>query len=192
MHAPPRISARADHGANAHGMRILIPAREVRARIVELGRAVTQDFGGEEIILIGVLKGALLFTADLARAVSAPVRLDFIEVSSYGDATRSSGIVQMVRDFGDPLEGRNVLLVEDIIDTGLTLNYLLELIQARRPARVEVAALLCKTEKSQLKRPARYVGFELEGDPFVVGCGMDYQGLYRNLDHAAVAFESES
>lgn len=158
---------------------------EIALRVRALGDAINRDYAGQTLTAIGILKGSFLFLADLVRVLNIPVAIDFIQTSSYGDATESSGEVRILRDFEGSLAGRHVLLVEDIIDTGLTLNYLWDLIEARRPASVAIAAMFVKEGKQRLNHPIRYAGFALVGDPFIVGYGMDYRGLYRNLDHVA-------
>lgn len=150
--------------------------------MAELGARITADYAGQSLTLIGALKGCYMFMADLCRHIDLPLYIDFIEVSSYGDSTESSGIVKITKDFKHSITDQHVLLVEDIVDTGLTLNYLMDLLQTRRPASLAIAALLVKPEKQQLQHPLAYHGFEIE-DRFVVGYGMDYQGYFRNLDY---------
>lgn len=163
---------------------VLIPGDAIRKRVIELGAQISADYAGQSLTLIGALKGCYVFMADLCREIDLPLYVDFIEVSSYGDSTESSGIVKITKDFKHSITDQHVLLVEDIVDTGLTLNYLMDLMATRRPASLNIAALLVKPEKQQLKHPLKYFGFEIE-DRFVVGYGMDYQGYYRNLDHIA-------
>ncbi|MEQ9367175.1 MAG: hypoxanthine phosphoribosyltransferase [Leptospirales bacterium] len=163
---------------------ILISAEDIRRRVAELGAQISADYAGESLTLIGALKGCYVFMADLCRGINLPLYIDFIEVSSYGDSTESSGIVKITKDFKHSITDQHVLLIEDIVDTGLTLNYLMDLMATRRPASLSIAALLVKPTKQQLKHPLKYSGFEIE-DHFVVGYGMDYQGYYRNLDHVA-------
>jgi hypoxanthine phosphoribosyltransferase len=165
--------------------RILIPAEDLSARVAELGRRIRDDYGGRTPMLVGVLKGAVIFLADLMRAIEAPCECDFIAVSSYGASTRSSGIVRLTKDLSVSIEGRDVLIVEDIVDTGLTLSYLLRNLETRQPRSLRVCALLDKATRRQVPVRLDYVGFTIP-DEFVVGYGLDYAGLYRNLRHVAV------
>lgn len=158
---------------------------EIAAAVERMGAAIRRDYAGRQITLIGALKGCYVFMADLARAIQLPLFIDFIEVSSYGDETESSGIVKITKDFQHSITGQHVILVEDLVDTGLTLNHLMELMETRRPASLAIAALLVKREKQQLRYPLQYAGLDI-GDEFVVGYGMDYSGYFRNLDHVAV------
>lgn len=176
----------AGYGLNAFGQQILIPATAIQARVAEMGAAISRDYAGQSLTLIGALKGCFMFMSDLSRHIRLPLYVDFLEVSSYGEATESSGIVKITKDFKHSITDQHVLLIEDIVDTGLTLNHLMELLQTRRPASLEIAALLVKPTKQQLRFPLKYSGFDVE-DHFVVGYGMDFQGYYRNLDHIAVA-----
>ncbi|MCB1325247.1 MAG: hypoxanthine phosphoribosyltransferase [Leptospiraceae bacterium] len=171
-------------------MRVLLPADRIQARVAQLGQQIGADYAGLPLTAIGMLKGCFVFMADLVRQIEAPLHVDFIEVSSYGDDTISSGVVKIAKDFKHSIAGQHVLLVEDIIDTGLTLNTLIEILQARKPASVRIAALLVKSQKQQLRYPIDYRGFDIEDD-FVVGYGMDFRGRYRNLDHVAVLEESQ-
>jgi hypoxanthine phosphoribosyltransferase len=165
--------------------RVLIPAEDLNARVAELGRQIRHDYAGATPMLVGVLKGAVIFLADLMRAIEAPCECDFIAVSSYGASTRSSGIVRLTKDLSVSIEGRDVLIVEDIVDTGLTLSYLLRNLETRRPRSLRVCALLDKASRRQVPVALDYVGFTIP-DEFVVGYGLDYAGLYRNLRHVAV------
>jgi hypoxanthine phosphoribosyltransferase len=165
--------------------RILIPAEELTARVAELGRQVREDYAGRTPVLVGVLKGAVVFLADLMRAIEAPCECDFIALSSYGASTRSSGIVELTKDLSMPIDGREVLVVEDIVDTGRTLTYLLRNLETRQPASVRVCALLDKAARREVPVSLDYVGFTIP-DEFVVGYGLDYAGLYRNLPYVAV------
>jgi hypoxanthine phosphoribosyltransferase len=163
----------------------LITESELQARIDQLARAIEADYAGKSVLLVGILRGAIMFMADLARHLSLPVEMDFMAISSYGDTTESSGIVRILKDLDESIEGRDVLIVEDIIDTGLTLKYLLEYLQRRRPASVAICALLDKEkEREKVIEPA-YVGFEIP-DRFVVGYGLDYAQKYRNLPYIGV------
>ncbi len=165
--------------------RVLIPAEDLSARVAELGRRIRDDYAGRTPMLVGVLKGAVIFLADLMRAIEAPCECDFIAVSSYGASTRSSGIVRLTKDLSVSIEGRDVLIVEDIVDTGLTLSYLLRNLETRQPRSLRVCALLDKASRRQVSVRLDYVGFTIP-DEFVVGYGLDYAGLYRNLRHVAV------
>jgi hypoxanthine phosphoribosyltransferase len=163
---------------------VVVGADQLRERIAELGAEITADYAGRAPLLVGVLKGAFMFMADLAREIDLPVEFDFMAVSSYGNATRSSGVVRIVKDLDLDLTGRHVLIVEDIIDSGLTLAYLRKNLLARNPSSVEVCALLVR-EGLQAKDPdLRYVGFRIPPD-FVVGYGLDVSDRYRNLPYIA-------
>jgi hypoxanthine phosphoribosyltransferase len=164
--------------------RILITADQIQTKLAEIGERVTADYAGKELLLIGVLKGAFVVMADLARYVRLPLEFDFMAVSSYGVATKTSGVVRIIKDLDHDLEGRDVLLVEDIIDSGLTLKYLLKNLAARRPATLEVAALLRKEGIQRVPLDIRYVGFDIPNE-FVVGYGLDYAERYRNLPYVA-------
>ncbi|MCW2924348.1 MAG: hpt [Thermoleophilia bacterium] len=161
---------------------VLIAPDRLRARIVELGAQITKDYEGSNLLLVGVLKGSVFFMADLARAIDLPLEMDYMAVSSYGNATESSGVVRMLKDLDAPIAGRDVLIVEDIVDSGRTLSYLIELLQQRGPASIEVCALLTKPERAEVDVDARYVGFEIP-NRFVVGYGLDYAERYRNLEY---------
>ena len=152
----------------------------IAARVRELGAAIANDHAGQSLHLICVLNGAFLFTADLVRAIDAPLTVDFISVSSYGSRTESSGEVRLVKDLDQSLKGKNVVLVEDIVDTGLTMRYLLQYLEGRGPLSVKVAALLSKPSRRLVEVPVDYLGFEIE-DAFVYGYGLDVDHLYRNL-----------
>ena len=161
-------------------MKVLLSHDEIQARITEMGREIARDYAGREPHLVGVLKGAALFLPDLARAIDLHLTLDFIAVSSYGAATKSSGEVRLVKDLDQGLDGRDLLVVEDIVDTGLTLNYLVNLLRARGPRSLKVAALLSKPSRRLVESPVDYVGFTID-DHFVVGYGLDFNERYRNL-----------
>jgi hypoxanthine phosphoribosyltransferase len=163
---------------------ILVQADELQHRIKEMAAEVSRDYKGRDLLLIGVLKGAVFFLADLMRELDIPCEVDFMAVSSYGSSTDSSGVVRILKDLDAPLEGRNVLIVEDIVDSGLTLQYLMRTLQARNPASIEVCALLTKPERRKVDTPARYVGFEIP-DKFAIGYGLDYAERYRNLPYVA-------
>jgi hypoxanthine phosphoribosyltransferase len=169
---------------------VLVPAEELQRRIRELGAEISRDYADRDLIMIGVLKGAVLFLADLMRELTVPCEVDFMAVSSYGSATDSSGVVRILKDLDSSIEGRNVLIVEDIIDSGLTLQYLLRNLRARNPASVEVCALLTKPDRRRVELPIRYVGFEIP-NRYVIGYGLDYAQQYRNLDCVAVLNERD-
>jgi hypoxanthine phosphoribosyltransferase len=159
---------------------VVVTQDEIRSRIAELGKEITADYAGRSPLLVGVLKGAFVFMADLARQIDLPVEFDFMAVSSYGTATKTSGVVRIVKDLDLDLSGRDVLLVEDIVDTGLTLNYLRKNLQARSPASLEVCALLLREGYQKAEPDLRYVGFRIPPE-FVVGYGLDVGERYRHL-----------
>ena len=167
-----------------HISRVLVSEADLRVRVAELGRQITADYAAHPPLLVGVLKGAFVFMADLARAIDLPVDVDFMAVSSYGSATRSSGVVRIVKDLDADLTGRHVLIVEDIIDSGLTLQYLRKNLQARGPISVEVCALLLKEGLQKVDPKLKYVGFSIPPD-FVIGYGLDVAEVYRNLPYIA-------
>ena len=164
---------------------ILVDEQTLTARIAELGAEISADYDGRDLLLIGVLKGAVFFMADLMRQVTVPCEVDFMAISSYGAATDSSGVVRILKDLDINIEGRHVLVVEDIIDSGLTLSYLMRNLEARDPASLEVCALLTKPARREIEVPVRYVGFEIP-NRFVIGCGLDFGERYRNLPYVAV------
>jgi len=169
------------YGDLAAGVReILISTDEIKQRVYEIGQAISQDYAGLNPLLVGVLKGVLFFMADLLRAVRIPTEMDFIAVSSYSPESRDQGLVRMVKDLEIPISGRHVLFVEDVIDTGLTLNYILRNLRARQPASLEVCVLFNKPEHRLVDIPLKYKGFDLP-DRFVVGYGLDHREKYRNL-----------
>jgi hypoxanthine phosphoribosyltransferase len=163
---------------------VLVSAEDLERRVRELGVQISRDYEGRVPVLIGVLKGAVLFLADLMRELTVPCEIDFMAVSSYGSATDSSGVVRILKDLDNPIEGRDVLIVEDIIDSGLTLHYLLKNLKARGPASLEVCALLTKPERRRVDLPIRYVGFEIP-NRFAIGYGLDHAQRYRNLRYVA-------
>jgi len=163
---------------------ILVPAEDLARRVRELAADVSRDYEGRHLILIGVLKGAVFFLSDLMRHLTVPCEVDFMAVASYGSATRSSGVVRILKDLDAVIEGRDVLIVEDIVDSGLTLQYLLRNLGARNPASLEVCALLTKPDRREVDLHARYVGFEIP-DKFVIGYGLDHAERYRNLPYVA-------
>ena len=163
---------------------VLVEADDLQRRVGELAAEIGRDYEGRDLVLVGVLKGAVFFVADLMRSLELPCELDFMAVTSYGSATDSSGVVRILKDLDGSIEGRNVLIVEDIIDSGLTLHYLLRNLKARNPASLEVCALLTKPERRRVDLPIRYVGFEIP-NRFVIGYGLDYEQRFRNLDFVA-------
>jgi hypoxanthine phosphoribosyltransferase len=164
---------------------ILVQPDELQHRVRELGAEISRDYAGARaLLLVGVLKGAVFFLADLMRQIDIPCEVDFMAVSSYGSSTDSSGVVRILKDLDTPLEGRDVLIVEDIVDSGLTLQYLMRTLETRGPASLEVCALLTKPERRKVDTPARYVGFEIP-DKFAIGYGLDYAERYRNLPYVA-------
>jgi hypoxanthine phosphoribosyltransferase len=168
--------------------RIVVAQEDLERRIVELGRAITADYAGRAPLLVGVLKGACFFLADLARAIDLPLELDFMAVSSYGSATTTSGVVRIVKDLDADLTGRHVLIVEDIVDSGLTLSFLRRNLMARHPASLEVVALLVKEGLQSVDLDLAYVGFSIPPE-FVVGYGLDVAERYRNLPYLATYIE---
>src|SRR5688500_495534 len=163
---------------------ILVPADDLKRRVAELGEEISRDYEGRDLVLVGVLKGAVPFIADLMRHLSVACELDFMAVSSYGSRTDSSGVVRILKDLDAPIDGRDVLIVEDIIDSGLTLHYLLRNLRARNPGSLEVCALLTKPERRRVDLPIRYVGFEIP-NRFAIGYGLDHAQRYRNLGYVA-------
>jgi hypoxanthine phosphoribosyltransferase len=163
---------------------VLLPAEAVRERVAAIGADIARDYGGKPLCLVGVLKGSFVFLADLMRAIDLPLTLDFIGISSYV-GTQTSGVVKITSDLTRPIEGKHVLIVEDIVDTGLTMRYLLDNLSTRRPASIEVCALLVKPARARVAIPVRYRGFEI-ADEFVVGYGLDRDGELRNLPYIGV------
>jgi hypoxanthine phosphoribosyltransferase len=159
---------------------ILLTERQIQDRLAEMARQVERDYEGEDILLVGVLKGAVMVMADLARALGRHVEMDWMAISSYGHGTSSSGVVRILKDLDTDISGRHVLVVEDIIDTGLTLSWLIANLQSREPSSVEICTLLRKPDAVQMSVPVKYVGFDIP-DEFVVGYGLDYADRYRNL-----------
>jgi hypoxanthine phosphoribosyltransferase len=167
---------------------ILIEEEMLRERVSELGAEISADYTGRDLLLIGVLKGAVFFMADLMRAIDVHCEVDFMAISSYGASTDSSGVVRILKDLDTSIEGRNVLVVEDIIDSGLTLSYLMRNLRARNPASLEICALLTKPDRREIDVPVRYVGFDIP-NRFVVGYGLDFAERYRNLPYVGVLAE---
>jgi len=159
---------------------VLIPSSEIQEKVRELGERITEDYRGEKPILIGVLRGAVVVMGDLMRNIDLQCEIDFMDISSYGTGTSSSGVVRILKDLEEDITDRHVLIVEDIIDTGLTLSYLLRSLLARKPASLEICALLSKPSRRRVDLDVKYLGFEVP-DEFVVGYGLDYAGAYRNL-----------
>jgi len=163
---------------------VLVPAEDLTQRVAELAEQVSRDYAGKDLVLIGVLKGAVFFLSDLMRQLKIPCEVDFMAVASYGSATRSSGVVRILKDLDAVIEGRDVLIVEDIVDSGLTLQYLLRNLAGRHPSSLEVCALLIKPDRRKVDLQARYVGFEIP-DRFAIGYGLDHAERYRNLPYVA-------
>jgi len=168
---------------------ILVQADDLNHRVRELGDEITRDYEGRELLLICVLKGAVFFLSDLMRHIHVPCEVDFMAVASYGSSTQSSGVVRILKDLDAPIEGRDVLIVEDIVDSGLTLSYLLRSLAGRNPASLEVCALLTKPSRREVDLPARYIGFEIP-DRFAIGYGLDHAERYRNLPYIATLRDS--
>ncbi len=165
--------------------RVLISKEELDRQVEQLGSRISKDYEGKELVIIGVLKGGFIFLADLARKITIPVDLDFISVSSYGDSSKSSGVVKIIKDVDINISGKHVLIVEDIIDTGLTLNHLVELLKTRGPLSVKICAALDKPSRRKAEVHVEYKGIEIP-DEFVIGYGLDYVGKYRNLPEVCI------
>jgi hypoxanthine phosphoribosyltransferase len=166
----------------------LVSGEELRRRIAELGKEISEDYEGRDLFMVGVLKGAVIFLADLMRHLTVPCEIDFMAVSSYGSQTDSSGVVRILKDLDAPIEGRHVLIVEDIIDSGLTLQYLMRNLTARGPASLEACTLLTKPERRRAELKPKYVGFPIP-NRFAIGYGLDHAQHYRNLDYVAALEE---
>jgi hypoxanthine phosphoribosyltransferase len=166
----------------------LVTREDLERRVLELGAEISRDYDGKDLFLVGVLKGAVFFLSDLMRAIEVPCEVDFMAVASYGSSTDSSGVVRILKDLDATIEGKDVLIVEDIIDSGLTLSYLLRTLRAREPRSLEVCALLTKPERREVDLPIRYTGFEIP-NKFVIGYGLDHAERYRNLPYVAVLQE---
>jgi hypoxanthine phosphoribosyltransferase len=164
---------------------VLVTPEDLTRRLAELGAEISRDYEGRDLVMVGVLKGAVMFIADLMRELTVPCEIDFMAVSSYGSSTDYSGVVRILKDLDAPIEGRDVLIVEDIIDSGLTLQYLIRNLKARSPRTLEVCALLTKPERRRVDLPTRYVGFEIP-NLFAIGYGLDHAQKYRNLNYVAV------
>ncbi len=163
---------------------ILVQPDRLQRRVQELGAQISADYEDRNPLLVGVLKGAVFFLADLMREITCPCEVDFMAVASYGSSTASSGVVRILKDLDAPIEGRHVLIVEDIVDSGLTLQYLMRNLGARNPASLEVCALLTKPQRRKVELPTRYLGFEIP-DRFAIGYGLDHAERYRNLPYVA-------
>ncbi len=168
--------------------RTLVSAEEIDAKLEEMGAAITRDYEGKDLLLVGILKGAFVVMADLARHIALPLEFDFMAVSSYGASTKSSGVVRILKDLDEEIDGRHVLIIEDIIDTGLTLQYLMKNLKVRNPASLKLAALLIKEGVERPPLDVAYEGFHI-GPEFVIGYGLDFDGKYRNLPYVAVVDE---
>lgn len=170
--------------------RVLISAEEIDAKLAEMGKAITADYEGKNLLLVGILKGAFIVMADLARHIHTSVEFDFMAVSSYGGTTKTSGVVRILKDLDTQIEDRHVLIVEDIIDSGLTLHYLMKNLRVRNPASLSLAALLVKTGVERPPMEIKYTGFEIDPE-FVIGFGLDYGELYRNLPYVGVVDDAD-
>ncbi|WP_041225174.1 hypoxanthine phosphoribosyltransferase [Cryptobacterium curtum] len=169
--------------------KILFTEDDLRARVSEMGHQITADHQGESLLVVSVLRGAAIFMADLVRNITLPLEMDYMAISSYGNGVKSSGIVRILKDLSSSVEGRHVLIAEDILDSGLTLSYLMRNLESRNPASIEVATLLRKKTRAQADIDCRYVGFECP-DEFIVGYGLDYAERYRNLPYIGVLKKS--
>jgi hypoxanthine phosphoribosyltransferase len=167
---------------------VLITGEQIEEKVCELGERITQDYTGERLLLVGVLRGAVVVMGDLMRCIDLPCEIDFMDISSYGSGTSSSGVVRILKDLEEDITGRHVLIVEDIIDTGLTLSYLRRSLLTRGPASLEICALVTKPSRRRVELDVKYLGFEVP-DEFVVGYGLDYAGAYRNLPDICVLKE---
>ena len=168
---------------------MLISEKQIKEKVIELGQKIEKDYKGQEIFLIGVLKGASVFISDLMRCINLDVKIDFMSVSSYGMSTTSSGIVKILKDIDQDISNKNVIIVEDIIDTGLTLNYLKDYLLKKNAKSIKICTLLDKPERRKCDIQVDYIGFEIE-DKFIVGYGIDYKEMYRNLPYIAYVHES--
>ena len=161
---------------------VMLTQEQLSRRVAEMGVEIARDYADKDLVLVGVLKGCFMFMADLARAIDLPLRCDFLGLSSYGSSTESSGVVAFTKDLSGPIDGRDVLIIEDIVDTGLTMAYLMQNMKTRKPTSVKIASLLSKPARRQVEITVDYLGFTIE-DRFVVGYGLDFDGLYRNLPY---------
>jgi hypoxanthine phosphoribosyltransferase len=169
---------------------VLIGEAEIAAKVAELGARISKDYEGRELVVVGILKGSFVFLSDLVRKITVPHVVDFMRLSSYGDSTEHSGVVQILLDISKPIEGCHVLVVEDIVDTGLTMKYLLENLRTRRPSSVRVCSLLHKPARAQVEVPIDYLGFTIP-DKFVVGYGLDWEERYRNIPFVGYIQDSQ-
>src|SRR3712207_4081445 len=160
--------------------RVLLTSEEIQEKVREIGERITEDYRGEKLLLVGILRGAVVFLSDLMRHLELPCEIDFMDISSYGTGTQTSGVVRILKDLEEDITGRHVLIIEDIIDTGLTLSYLRRMLLQRGPASLEICAFLSKPSRRQVDLSVKYLGFEVP-DEFVVGYGLDFAGAYRNL-----------
>lgn len=167
----------------------LITSEEIEAKLADMGRRITEDYKGKDVLLVGVLRGAFMVMADLSRHIDLPCEFDFMAVSSYGASTQTSGVVRILKDLDEEIEGRHVIIVEDIIDSGLTLSYLIKSLRVRKPASLEIASLLLKEGIQRVPIDVKYVAFTI-GPEFVVGYGLDFAGKYRNLPYVGVMGEN--
>lgn len=174
----------------AETIRVMISEEDIDAKIAELGRRISEDYAGKSVHLVCILKGSVFFTCELAKRITIPVTMDFMKVSSYGDGTKSSGIVRIAKDLDETLEGKNVIVIEDIIDSGRTLSYLLEVLEKRNPESLSLCTLLDKPDRRVVEVKVDYVGFEIP-DEFVVGYGLDYAQKYRNLPYIGIVEDAE-
>ena len=165
--------------------RVLISEEQLKEKVTELGAQISRDYEGKKLLLVSILKGSVVFMADLMRAITIPARIDFMSVSSYGSGVKTSGVVKIIKDLDLNLEGYDVLIVEDILDSGMTLSYLVELLKSRNPASVEICSLLDKPERHKVEIALKYKGFTIP-DEFVVGYGLDYAEKYRNLPYVGI------
>lgn len=170
--------------------RVLIDEETLNRRVKELGQEITQDYRGKDLLLIGILKGAVIFMSDLAKAIDLPLSMDFMAVSSYGASTHSSGVVRILKDLDEEIEGKDVLIVEDIVDSGLTLHYLYENLMSRKPNSLKICCCFDKPSRRKVPVDIDYTGFEIP-DEFIVGYGLDYAQKYRNLPYIAVLDEED-
>lgn len=166
-------------------LKVLVSQEEIKEKISSLGEQITNDYKNKKLLLVSILKGSVLFMADLMRAIKIPARIDFMAVSSYGSGVKTSGVVKIVKDLDIDLKGYDILIVEDILDSGMTLSYLIELLKSRNPSSVEICTLLDKPERHKVEIPVKYKGFVVP-DEFVVGYGLDYDEKYRNLPYVGV------
>lgn len=165
--------------------KVLITEEEIRAKLRELGQEITKDYSGKDLLIVGILKGSFVFMGDLIRNIDVPIQVDFMEISSYGYAAESSGAVRILKDLDNNIEGRNVLIVEDIVDTGLTLSYLIDNLRSRKPSSLKICTFLNKPSRRKVSLEVNYNGYNIP-DEFVVGYGLDYAEKYRNLPYIAI------